>query len=507
MDASNVARGTQQVALREWTAFFEKCVRQRISEEKFETFVPFYQSDHPLPPAVIADLILKPQPHNNHTLDPRVPLYVQTLARLKCVDTPSILKALYKYSTSHTQSQPAYEGLDPAGDVLRWQSSYAYEDYFFYNLTKAVAHGTAIRSPRDALEVSKIVAKWMDLFTAASTAFAADVMGSLENAGAREEMESARAAFVALLLRVLENDMVLKTLGKPGAKDTRKALSQSLASFVPTISDASQIATRLELFRTETLAGFEPVDKKDQAANAEMEELLDATVGLESFVLPDIIVPNSRAGLYIYLNACLVGRPLIDDAALFNYLQNRYQGDIQTTTIDLILASFDVLANAVFRNEGQKAAHLLRSYLINKLPLLLAALSASMYPPLTPEFCITNALGEVDTNAFPTLSSMFDDTRNNNPFTDSVREDFLFACCLHDLVPESSIETLLGENTYQTLPESGRHHKDDLVQQCVSDTDRLQWLIGEIDKMDGNVGAVCQALTEVCSQVKCLKTW
>lgn len=86
----------------------------------------------------------------------------------------------------------------------------------------------------------------------------------------------------------------------------RKALSQSLASFVPSIvQGAAQIATRLEMFRTETLAGFEPVDKKKEAADAEMNELLNETLGLQNIVLPHLDIARSRAGLYIYLNAAV----------------------------------------------------------------------------------------------------------------------------------------------------------------------------------------------------------
>jgi mediator of RNA polymerase II transcription subunit 5 len=120
-----------------------------------------------------------------------------------------------------------------------------------------------------------------------------------------------------------------------------------------------------------------------------------------------------------------------------------------------------------------------------------------MFAPLTPQYCITEALAQVDTNAFPTLSAMFDDTNNNNTFTDSVRQDFCFACCLHGLIPESSIEGLLGEITYQSLPQAGRHVKETLVDQCIADPERIQELVREIDNMDGNVGAVCQALIEV----------
>ena len=120
-----------------------------------------------------------------------------------------------------------------------------------------------------------------------------------------------------------------------------------------------------------------------------------------------------------------------------------------------------------------------------------------MFPPLTAQFCITEALSQVDTNAFPTLSGMFDNASNQISFTDTVRQDFCFACCLHGLIPESSIEGLLGEITYQTLPAGGRYVKEILVEECMADPERIQGLIGELDNMDGNVGAVCQALTEV----------
>lgn len=176
------------------------------------------------------------------------------------------------------------------------------------------------------------------------------------------------------------------------------------------------------------------------------------------------------------------------------------QGDVQSATVDLILASFDVLANAVFRNEGKKTAHLLRSYLMNKLPLLIVHLSKQMFPPLTPQYCITDALRRVDTNTFPTLSSIFDDSnegRSNNSFTDSVREDFCWACCLHGLLPADNIKIILNETPYSSLPPRGRYIKENLVTECLANTERIVSLVEELDNMDGNVGATCQALVEV----------
>lgn len=90
---------------------------------------------------------------------------------------------------------------------------------------------------------------------------------------------------------------------------------------------------------------------------------------------------------------------------------------------------------------------------------------------------------------------MFDES--NNLFSDSVRQDFCFACCLHDLIPESSIEELLGDVPMQSLPAGGRYHKEDLVQQYVSDPERTEGLVDELEHMDGNVGAVSLAIAEV----------
>lgn len=87
--------------------------------------------------------------------------------------------------------------------------------------------------------------------------------------------------------------------------DVRKEMSAGLASFVPTLQLVPQITDKLEQFRTEILACSDPADKKKQATNAAMDELLDSAVGLDNFVVADIPVSNTRAGLYIYLNAAV----------------------------------------------------------------------------------------------------------------------------------------------------------------------------------------------------------
>lgn len=209
-------------SVEQWNRFLTQCISTRLDPEIFESYVSILNSKYPLPPIAIADVFLRPQPSNHESLDPRIPRYIQVLSQRKLIDTPSILKALYKYSTSHTQAQraghPPLEDAQAKAITLRWGSSYASEEVIFYRLTKAVGLGTGIKSASDALDVCKIIARWMSLFSSASAAFAQDVMGQLQSTQSRDEMEAARAAFVMLLLSVCENQTVLAALSRPFAK-------------------------------------------------------------------------------------------------------------------------------------------------------------------------------------------------------------------------------------------------------------------------------------------------
>ncbi|KAG6201677.1 hypothetical protein E4U34_006171 [Claviceps purpurea] len=510
------ARRALRDAAQYWSKFIARCILQRLERERFNDFIRLVHSQHPLPSILVAELFLRPQPDNDVSPDPRIPPYIQALSQHGYVDAPSILRALYKYSSLHAQLNPVAQlgAMDAMDDekgredgasgkkpMRRWRSSSWLEEVMFYHVIKTMVEGTAFRDTRAALQLCHVMSKWMELFTSVSTSFAADVMGDVhQNTQHRDDLDVARAAFIPLLLRLVETPLLVKAIGKPFAKSIRKYFSKSLARFVQTLQP-TPFVDRLEMFRTDTLAKLDPADKKKQAAaNAAMDELLDTTVGLDSFVIPDMPISNTRAALYIYLNASLVGRPLIDDHALVSYIHNRYQGQTQSGVIDLILASFDVLANAVFRSEASKDAHLLKTFLISKLPLIVCQLCTGFDINST-EFCITEALNRVDTTIFPTTSLMFDETRSNNPYTDSVREEFCTACALHGLVQRDHVERILGETSMSYESSLEKHSKDRLVQDCFADAEKMQGLIRDVEKIDGNVGAVAHALVDIMRQL------
>lgn len=136
-------------------------------------------------------------------------------------------------------------------------------------------------------------------------------------------------------------------------------------------------------------------------------------------------------------------------------------------------------------------------FVSNKLPLLLFYVVRSSIDHIPVEACITQAYSRIDPAVFPAFSSTFDLSNKEAPLAD-IRQEFLFACALHELIPESSIETLLGESSMMTLPTHGRYIKENLTQQITSNLKRAEQLIEELESFEGNAGAIAGALVDVC---------
>lgn len=341
-----------------WASFLTHALKTRLAPDKFADYAPLLAARHHLGPFAVADLFLRPSAWNRYTLDPRMPHYLQTLLDLKLVDLQAVLAAMCRWSSAHAlvaprrkeeelargfkseaggeEDEKGKSGVKKDG-LVRWESSFTSEEVIFYRLTKLLGSGEAVKDAKDGLEVSIVIAKWMMLFAAASTALShvheEDViMGGMNGDASaskkvREDMENSRAAFIMLLVHVIDKPIVLKALGSPYAKGAwflssiccdlevanvllgaRKALSRSISSFIPSIMSVpgtDQVVAKLDVLRTQTLTAFEPIDKKKKEDSAEMDELLDETIGLENIVLPHLDIARSRAGLYIYLNAAV----------------------------------------------------------------------------------------------------------------------------------------------------------------------------------------------------------
>ena len=165
---------------------------------------------------------------------------------------------------------------------------------------------------------------------------------------------------------------------------------------------------------------------------------------------------------------------------------------------DVVTASFDTLTNAINRTESTESITLIRSFITNKLPTILSYYSGMIFPPLSIQFCISQALSRMDPAADMPYTQMVDSLSLSGILADA-RSEFLFACALHQLIPEQSIEEMLGEVPMQSMPEAGRYSKDDLVSQCTARSARIDELIGELENMEGNAGDIVGAIVEVCN--------
>jgi mediator of RNA polymerase II transcription subunit 5 len=345
-------------SLQTWQHFLARSLATRLEPSDFESYVQLLSTKHPLPASRISDLFLQPTEYNDASLDPRVVRYVQVLVHLGLVTVPSVLRAMWKCSSFRDQdgggprsglvdSNPedgngGVEKLGKREEGKRWSNSYIAEETLFYRLTKYISSGAAPRDTQEAVELVLACVQWMR--TVVSVQHAAQEMLGLAQTHTAE-MNAQNMALGTLIVAAVENGRVLHALGKGNVpKHVRKELKDTLASFVPLLLQSSpQSAARLEVFRTQTMLAIEPIDKKAKAAEKEIEDILEEgmALGVDSMAVAEMPTMNSRAGLYVYLNSLvsssnitdeyfltslqLVGRPLIDDHAIFAYLHNRYQ--------------------------------------------------------------------------------------------------------------------------------------------------------------------------------------
>ncbi|OJD36145.1 mediator of rna polymerase ii transcription subunit 5 [Diplodia corticola] len=472
-----------------WTQFVDRCLQNRLSADKVERLAVQLSKRIPRDEAQLAEALLQPRSRATACSDPLIPVYLERLLVLGFLNPPEILHALFRYSRDYAAGA---EHSSRRARLQQWHITPDLEELVFARLSKAFI---TVERPSTFAEVQKtlaILTQWMNAVNSSQTA--ESVMHSLAD-GTQEQRTQTVLSLSMLVIAMLENPKVAGAAQAALPKGMRKSLSDALTGFVPHLTQASlQWGDRLSMLQKQYSLTTENASGgiNDGPGN----HGLDVSV-LQLETVMDLPIINSRAGLYVFINSLLTARPLTDDNMILNYLHARYKVDYQSMAVGLITASFDVLAaNTTYRSESNEAIFNFRSFLINKVPSLVAILAGSMFPTTTPELCITQALNHIDRNAFPSFSQTFDMAPVNSLLSD-VRQDFLVACALHQLVPESSIERLLGETPMSSVPVGGKYVKENLVAQCSTNFERVEELLNEIEGMDGNAGAIVGAMTDI----------
>jgi mediator of RNA polymerase II transcription subunit 5 len=234
VDATTMAAGPATegllAAVTEWTKFLAHAKRCRLDPDRFAKHVRILYSKRPLPPILLADLLLSPSSLDADSLDPRVLQYLWAVLKQGRIGTAVVLRAVYKYSSAHTRVQPPHVALAgdkekdgaPKRQIVRWKNSYSSEETILWRLAQGVNQGTAIRTASDVVAVAKVLAKWMGLLTEAAAAFSRDAFGSMAGLQAKDETEDARNAFILFFFAFSENPVVLSTLSRPACKGRKR---------------------------------------------------------------------------------------------------------------------------------------------------------------------------------------------------------------------------------------------------------------------------------------------
>ncbi|KAH0337691.1 mediator complex, subunit Med5, partial [Aureobasidium melanogenum] len=458
MDSASATHAAEQ-----WSTLFRTCFVHRIPASQLNKPFSELWSTQPIPGSQLASIIFT---SGASGIDPLITEYLEQILRATTIDTCDILVALLAHTRYALKKNAS----------TRTSLSNAFFEHILALLVRLVAAGERPKTAREARNVVRALGECLTACRAHEMVLLmqnVDVMQSPD-----PQVVTCFETLATLAIAVLNHPMVKADISDGWPQTMKDKIASACSDFAELISPWSHSQTGAGL---QMLAKTPPLGKPD-FSTAEIASTVN-----------DLPVTNSRVGLYIYLNAALCARPLTDDMSLFNYLHAKYQNDTQSLVSDLIVASFDVLANALQQLQPPNQLLCYRSFIANKLPLLITTLSAS-FPPMTSQVHIQMALRRVDVHPFPPLSS--DNDTANNEILKKSRLEFVQACILFQLGNEQAFHSVIGESPAPIAPRVVRYNRQSLAQQCSANIHRVEELARELEGMNGNAGAISGALVD-----------
>ncbi|KAK2748758.1 mediator complex subunit [Myotisia sp. PD_48] len=471
-------------SISEWKKFLHQCIAQRINSVEFKDLAQLMWRRHPIPGKKLVDIVIESRELTGIEWDPLIPKYVDHIQKIARVKVSEVLSSLLAHSSILSdclpENQPGdFSEIDKQVGSLPTKPKIKtlISDYgIIQNIVTAVTtNGYTSTSVSGVINACSVISKWIMALVEWNTQIQVQKDqpdGDLLN---YPDFVGIFVSIGFLFGAIMGTDAAMEafTLRKSETFQTQRTkLAKALTAYSQLCAGISApLRNRIDQLQKEFDLFIKDEGKSDQEPS--IEGINVSTLEFESNVV-DTPALSSRAGLYIYINAL---------------------GHHVVLVEELITASFDILSNGMYRNEPNHTMFLLRAFLVNKLPPFLADMSASVVEPVPMEICISQALARVDPNTFPSFSQMF--ASHGNSVLSDVRQEFLFSCALHKLIPESSIERLLGENPMQTLPVGGSYVKHELVTQINSSPERAEQLLSGIESMEGNARAIVEAISEV----------
>jgi mediator of RNA polymerase II transcription subunit 5 len=419
----------------------------------------------------IADIVVGLHPRSGALfVDPLVPRYIEQLIKTRCTSPACILFAILRVSRL---ADPATVADYHVADGTKTP---ALEELVFDLLRNMLARSKlSAGHPRTKLLVNALV-RWLHTARKANELDVSKRIEAGAMSGAQGPAASTFEALGLLAIAVFGHGSFHEVDALPFWKIARAQVVTEMQQYDVEVLQwiQSQYSGQLQ-----ALTNSRPFLKTDENGRPILtdQQILAC--------ISDIPAVNSRAGLFVWLSACLCARPLTDDATMRNYLLVRSNDDPQTAAMDLLIASFDVLTNALLRHEPRQSIRFIRSFICNKVPLLLNSL-LGFNGPGTCENCIQMSFMAITMDPLAPLSTGATEARD---VLKKTRAEFLFACALHSLVSERVIASLVQEQSV-VMPKTTRYTKENLMAQTSNNTGRLDTVIQELDALNGNAGAI-----------------
>ncbi|MCJ1283854.1 mediator complex subunit [Xylographa opegraphella] len=463
-----------------WRVFFSRCMLDHLEFGKFPHELRAQSVRSPLSGRFIYQAWIQ-QRHGSARLQDRLLCYFELLLQGGVLTDAEVLGSI-----ARDFNKIGAFGENGLNDHAGRSTEAAVLDRLSFQMIQRRAIVTAASERIDTLHVAKPLISLLSTFTQTL-----EHLIPLE--GPFLEIGNALGQYVGAYINELSKVGLLTSKDGGPPKDLKTWFSRYLPPFTVLISPSNaQLGQALDILQKQSGLHDESVNV---LGNAVVEGVdLDSLAYQENVLDNPLII--TRAALYIYINAMLIGRPLFNDVTLFKYLNVRYSGGIPTLVTDLITATFDVLANAINRAESNGGIFIYRSFLTNKLPVLLESYSTMIFPPYNIESCIAEGLGRMDPPADPYSTQSFD-LLDSSGMLSEARAEFLFSCALYGLIPEQSIESILGDVPMQSLPEGGKYQKTDLVAQCTANPVKIEEFVWELENMEGNAAEIARALVEI----------
>lgn len=466
-------------AAQKWQTAFANALRLRIPAKQLTHPVEELASQYPLPGRHVAEILLQHKARKRSAEDPLLFQYAKQLLKGGQIAISDLLLAMLPgsqlHNGDHDSSQLQLTAVLPTC-----------EERLLLLLGELSMAGGLSKASETTAGTAAALGKWMraasehesqkqlessDLHTVPATS------QGIYNALARLVI----SVFGKQAFRLVTNHSWWRT-ARPSLVSQMQTFDVQVLQWIQSpMSGQLQALSRLPPFLELDLDG-RPVLSHEQV----MSTLLQAA---------NVPTARSRAGLFIWLNACLCGRPMTDDLTMLGHLQARYAGDNQTLTVQLLHAAFDVLTSAQLNGERPHDVNVIRSFICNKVPLLLAII-CSFTGQIVMETCVQTAFLSIGMDPIPPISA------GSSEATDMLKRtrlDFCQACVLHGVITENVSASI--SQTAPTPTKTAKLSKEALLAKQLNNLGAFEQLAGHLGKMDGNAGAVSGCIVELINQL------